>query len=140
MPTVPPGAQTVTFDDRPGQNQALGGEYPAGLIDWGTGGWYHAAPWGAFATKSVSFAGGSLTQGTFRFLTARRLVSLRAYNGGPGPTTVTLSCPGQPAAVATVLAGQVATLPTGWAGACLTVTVGSTNGWGTNFDDLVLAS
>ena len=36
-----------------------------------------------------------------------------------------------------MLAGQVATLPTGWAGACLTVTVGSTNGWGTNFDDLV---
>jgi hypothetical protein len=130
---------TVTFDERPGQEQPLNGQYPAGLIDWGAGGWYHSGPWGAFSTRSVSFANASLAQGTFRFLTARRLVSLKAYNGGPGSATVTLSCGGQTAVVATVPAGQVITLATGWTGPCAIVTVGSSNGWDTNFDDLVHA-
>jgi hypothetical protein len=116
---------TVTFDERPGQEQPLNGQYPAGLIDWGAGGWYHSGPWGAFSTRSVSFANASLAQGTFR--------------GGPGSATVTLSCGGQTAVVATVPAGQVITLATGWTGPCAIVTVGSSNGWDTNFDDLVHA-
>jgi hypothetical protein len=38
-----------------------------------------------------------------------------------------------------VAAGQVATVTTGWTGTCTTVTVGSSNGWDTNFDDLEYA-
>jgi hypothetical protein len=128
----------VTFDDRTGQDQPLNGQYPSGVINWGTGSWYHSGPWGAFTTKSASFTGASLTSATFTFMAPRRLVSLRAYNGGGGATTVTLSCSGQ-TAQATVGAGQAATLTTGWSSTCTTVTVGSTNGWNTNFDDLVHA-
>ena len=43
---------TVTFDDRSGQNQVLSGQYPTGVIDWGTNKWFHSGPWGAFTTKS----------------------------------------------------------------------------------------
>jgi hypothetical protein len=138
--TPPPtGSQTVTFDDRAGQDQALNGQYPSGVIDWGTNTWHHAAPWGAFTTKSVSFNGSGVTSRTFAFVTPRRLVSVQAYNGGSGSTTVRLSCPGKPARTATVAAGQVTTIATGWTGTCITVTVNSTNGWDTNFDSLVIA-
>jgi hypothetical protein len=132
--------QTVTFDDKAGQNQALNGQYPTGVIDWGTNTWYHSGPWGPFTTKSVSFNGGGVTSRTFTFLTTpRRLVSVRVFNGGGGSTTVTLSCSGQTTKTQSVAAGQVVTIDTGWTGTCTTVTVGSSNGWDTNFDDLVYA-
>ena len=132
--------QTVTFDDLSGQNQPLSGQYPGGLIDWGTNAWYHSGPWGAFATNSVGFNGAGPTSASFAFITPRRLVSARAYNGGGGTSTVSISCPGQPTATAAVAAGQVATIGTGWTGACSPVTISSTNGWDTNFDDFVVSS
>ena len=33
--------------------------------------------------------------------------------------------------------GEVKTIQTNWSGSCTRVTVGSSNGWDTNFDDLV---
>jgi plastocyanin len=136
-PTLPAGAQTVTFDDRAGQNQALNGQYPAGVINWGNGVWFLSGPWGALTSKSVSLAGSGRTQGTFQFLTPRRLVSLRAYNGGPAAATLTLRCAGLTDAVTTLAAGQVVTVQTGWTGTCTVVTVISSNGWDTNLDDIV---
>jgi len=126
----------VTFDDKAGQNQNLNGQYPTGVIDWGTNQWYHSAPWGPFTTKSVSFRTASQTSATFTFINARKLVSLRALNGGGGSTTVTMSCNGQSKSQA-ISAGQVTTITTDFTSACTTVTVASTNGWDTNFDDLV---
>jgi hypothetical protein len=61
------------------------------------------------------------------------------YNGVTGPSTITLSCPGQPTRTTTLSAGQLTTFATGWTGACTTVTIGSSNAWGTNFDDFELA-
>jgi glucose/arabinose dehydrogenase len=136
-PPPPPGSQTVTFDDRAGQNQALSGQYPTGVIDWGTSGWYHSAPWGQFTTKSVSFRAAGMTVASFTFVTPRRFLSVRAYNGGGGATTVAISCAGQATKTQSVAAGQLVTILTGWTGDCATVTVSSSNGWDTNFDDLV---
>ncbi|HEY3061387.1 MAG TPA: PQQ-dependent sugar dehydrogenase, partial [Chloroflexota bacterium] len=128
----------VTFDDRPGQNQVLTGQYPTGVIDWGTSGaWYHSAPWGGFTTKNMGFSGPSVSSATFTFITPRRLVSLRAFNGGPGPSTVTVACPGQTTRTQTVNSGQLVTITTNWTAACTTVTLSSSNSWDTNFDDLV---
>ena len=42
-PETTPGTTAVTFDDRSGQDQVLDGQYPPGVIDWGTGKWYLAA-------------------------------------------------------------------------------------------------
>jgi glucose/arabinose dehydrogenase/endonuclease YncB( thermonuclease family) len=127
---------TVTFDDKSGQNQPLNGQYPTGVIDWGTGKWYHSSPWGPLTTKSVSFDAGGVTSAPFTFVTPRRLVRLQAYNGG-GATTVSVSCAGQPTKTQVADPGALVTIETGWTGTCSTVTVGSTNGWDTNFDNLV---
>jgi hypothetical protein len=51
---------------------------------------------------------------------------------------VSLSCDGQPPVQTTVPAGQVVTIKTGWADVCSSVTLTSSNGWQTNFDNLQL--
>jgi hypothetical protein len=121
-------AATITFDDRIGQDQPLNGQYPAGVVDWGTGAWFHSGPWGAFSTKSVSFADAATTARAFTFLTPRRLVSLRAFNGGTVASSVTLRCAGQVDVVASVAVGQVLTINSGWTSGCTTVTISSSNG------------
>jgi hypothetical protein len=52
--TISPAAQTVTFDDLTGQNQPPNGQHSSGLIDWGSGAWYHSGPYGQLTMKSVS--------------------------------------------------------------------------------------
>jgi CSLREA domain-containing protein len=136
-PTPGGATQTVTFDDRAGQNQTLNGQYPTGVINWGTNLWYHSAPWGGFTTKNLSFNGGGITSASFTFITPRRLVSLQAFNGGSGTTTITLSCAGQPNRQVTLAANGLTTIATNWTGTCGAVTVGSSNGWDTNFDNIV---
>jgi hypothetical protein len=132
--------ETVSFDDRTGENQILNGQYPEGVIDWGGQTWWHSGPWRGMTTKSVSFNGAGITQAALRFVTPRRLIRLDVFNGGPAPSTVTLSCAGQTDKVATLLPDQQITIDTGWSGLCSTVTIASTNGWDTNFDNLVLAT
>jgi len=139
-PAPTSSAIQVTFDDRPGQNTALNGQYPSQVIDWGSGAWYLSGQWGAFTTKSVSFANNSIGSASFRLITPRRLVSLRAYNGRNSSATVTISCPGQPTVAATLSGKQAATIVTNWTGTCSTVTLATTNTWWTNFDDLMLYS
>ena len=136
--TAAAATSTVTFDDRAGQDQVMTGQYPTGVIDWGTSGqWYHSAPWGLFTTKNMGFSGPSVTSATFTFITPRRLISLRAFNGGSGSSTVTVSCAGQPTVTQTVARGAVVTITTNWTGTCSNVTLTSSNNWDTNFDDLV---
>jgi hypothetical protein len=139
-PRAMPDTTAVTFDDRAGQDQALEGQYPPGVIDWGSGRWYLAGPFAGFTSKSISFNGSGITSAALTFPTPRRLVQVNATNGGSGPSTVTLSCAGLPTATATVKSGQVATVETGWTETCGDVTFTSSNGWDTNFDDLVLAA
>jgi hypothetical protein len=89
---TPAPTQTITFDDLSNPNRPLTGQYPNGVIDWGGGAWYLSGPWGRFTTNSVSFNGATLQAASFSFISPRRLVQLDAYNGGTGPSTITLSC------------------------------------------------
>jgi hypothetical protein len=132
------GRQTVTFNDLPSPNRALGGQYPAGVIDWGTNSWYLSAPWRQFTTNSIGFNGPGLTSATFTLLTPRRVVSIDAYNGGTVSTTVTTSCAGMPTRTFALAAGQLATLDIAWLAECASITLTSSNGWNTNFDNVVL--
>jgi subtilisin family serine protease/glucose/arabinose dehydrogenase len=135
--SVTAATQTITFDDKAGQDQPLNGQYPTGVVNWGSGTWYHSAPWGLMTTKSASFTGAAQTSASFTFMTPRRLTSIEAFNGGGGATMVTLSCAGQPNKVVNVGANQLVAISTGWTGTCTTVTLQSTNGWNTNFDNFV---
>ncbi len=132
------GAQTVTFNDLSSPNRALSGQYPAGVLDWGSSVWFLSAPWGQLSTNSVSFNGAGRTSATVTLLTPRRVVQVDAFNGGSAASTVTLSCAGLPAVQRTVSAGQLVTITTGWTGTCGSLTIASSNGWDTNFDNLVL--
>jgi hypothetical protein len=134
------GKTNVTFDDLDGENVQLDGQYPAGLIDWGSNAWFHSGPFGAFSNKSVSFNGGGPTNASLNVLAARRLDQLDAYNGGTEASTITLSCEDQPQAQATLQPGQLATIQTGWTRNCTSITIGSTNGWDTNFKNLVFSA
>jgi hypothetical protein len=134
----PSETQTVTFDDLTDVDQPLNGEYPAGIIEWGSGNWYLSSPWKQFTTNSISFNGGASTTQSFTFVSPRQLVSLDAYNGGDTPSTLTLSCPQQPDVVEQLAADAVMTIQTGWTGPCNTITITSSNGWDTNLDNLVV--
>jgi hypothetical protein len=134
-------ALTVSFDDAGliGQDRALSGQYPAGVIDWGSNQWYLSAPWQQFASRSISFNGAGRTSATLTLLTPARVLSVDAYNGGTAASNVTLSCVGNPPASATVARGAAPiTLSTGWSSPCTSVTFASSNGWDTNFDNLVI--
>jgi hypothetical protein len=130
------GGQTIDFGNLTPVNHPLDGQSPTGVIDWGSGQWFLSGPWAQLTGNSVSFVNEGATSAAFTFLQPRRLIQLEADNGGPASATVTLSCSGQPAKQATVPAGQVVTIATGWSGGCTTVTVGASNGWFTNFTDL----
>lgn len=126
----------IEFDDGPEAYRPLNGQYPANAINWGSGVWFMSGPWGQFTTKSISF-NGTQTTGTFTFISPKVLVALDAYNGG-NTTTITLSCAGNTTKVQQLSPGGEQTIATGWSNPCTTVTVGSTNGWDTNFDNLAI--
>jgi hypothetical protein len=135
---VPVASGTTTIDFNSHQADVnLNGQYPTGVIDWGTNVWWVAAPWGQFTTNSISFNRSGMTSGSFTFVSPKRLVSIKAYNGGAVASTITLSCSGNTPTVQIVPTAQLVTISTGWTVSCSTVTVGSSNGWDTNLDDLI---
>jgi len=140
IPT-PVTTRVVGFDDLApaAVNAPLNGQYPSGIVAWGTGQWYASGPYPPFATNSVSFAGPALASASFGILNGATLSQLDAGNGGTAATTITASCAGQPSRSVAVASGQVATLRTGWAAPCSPVTIASTNGWDTNFDNLTFS-
>jgi hypothetical protein len=133
--TVNNPPQVVSFNELSGVGGPLGGEYPAGVVDWGSDAWLLSGPFGQLTTNSISLTE-SATSGSLRFVTPRRLLSVVAFNGGGGTSTVTLSCAGNPDVTVSVAPNEMLTIESAWTANCSTVTIGSSNGWDTNFDDL----
>ncbi len=128
-------ASLISFNDLTNPDRTLTGQYPSGVVNWGSNIWYLSGPWGAFATNSVSFLSPSQTSGAFTFITPRVLLAFQAYNGGGATSTVTASCAGNTTVSQVIQIGELLTVPTNWAVACAAVTMTSSNGWNTNFDD-----
>jgi hypothetical protein len=137
-PTPARQPMTVTFDDLSNPNRPLNGQYPNGVIDWGTNVWYLSGPYGAFTTNSISFNGAGPTSASFRFLVPKTVTSVDVYNGGTTSSNVTVACAGQLSRQVSVAPNQKLTLSTNWTGNCTTVTISSSNGWNTNFKNLVI--
>jgi hypothetical protein len=139
-PTSAPitGSQTVNFNDLTRTSFPLNGLYPAGLIDWGQDKWYLSRAWKLFTTNSISFNGFSAKSATFNFVSPKKLASLTAYNGGTVDSQVSISCGGNTPKNVTVKINEMVTISTGFSQNCTTVTLGSSNGWDTNFDNLVV--
>lgn len=137
VPTATPGsgAIVIDFNTAPGENTSLNGQFPAGVINWGSSEWHISAPWGPHSSKSISFNGPAASQ-SLTLLSPRIVESIVA--GGTSSSTITLSCSGNPTITKSIAGGQLTTITTGWTKTCTTVTIGSSNGWDTNFDDLRL--
>ncbi|HEY3062089.1 MAG TPA: PQQ-dependent sugar dehydrogenase, partial [Chloroflexota bacterium] len=137
-PTPIVGAVTIDFNALSPANRILNGQYPTGVADWGTNRWYLSGPYGSFNTNSVGFNGAGPTSAPITLLTPKRLLTVEAFNGGGGSSTITAACTGQTTASVVLGAGQRATLTTNWSAVCSSITLGSSNGWDTNFDNLLL--
>jgi len=137
--TQPSSDIVVGFEGINGHSQPLNGQFPSGVIDWGTDQWYHSKPIGALPSKSVSFTS-TRFDSTFTFVgKPRQMKSVQIYNGAKlSAAKVTVSCAGQPTRTVNVNVGQVLTLNTGWTGTCSSVKFASTTGWRTNFDNLTI--
>jgi hypothetical protein len=135
--TQPP-AQTITFDDLLNPDRILNGQYPTGVIDWGSDRWFLSGPSGAFASNSVRFQRATSVRETIGFVVPRRLVQLTVYNRGMATSAVTVACAGQPTMRVVLASNQQTTLVTRWNATCFNVTLVSTNGSGVNFDNIVL--
>lgn len=134
------GAVLVSFNDltltQP--NQPLTGQYPAGLVDWGTNQWTLSSPWGPLTGNSISYPDATTTSAGLTFLTPGRPLSIDAYNGGTAATMLTFTCGTGPLNVQRSLpAGQLTTIVFGWTGTCPSLRIASTNGFWTNFTNLV---
>lgn len=134
----PPTAFTVDFN-----NQAAGdlsGEYPIGAINWQSGPWSISAPWKGLTTNNLGLRSATTTSGSFTFMTPRTVTSIQAFNGGTVDSTVTLSCSGNTTKTQVVTVNTLTTITTGWTNPCTTVTLNSSNGWNTNFDNLAVGA
>ena len=128
---------TIDFNNLTNTGAAFSGQYPSGVVDWGSNAWYLSGPWGQFTTNSISFLNSGSIAASLTFIKSSRLLRISAYNGGTGSSTVSLACSGNPTKSVSVAANQAVTIDTGWTVNCSTVTIGSSNSWNTNFDDLV---
>jgi len=131
----------IDFEDLPGANQPLNGEYPAGLAAWGADVWRHSPPGGIpFATKEVAFTAGR-TSGTITFLTPQNIVTVWGANVGSSDGGYSLACPGQatintPTFIDAQTKFRVLPIDTyGWDGTCTSLTL-SVTGSSFYFDDI----
>lgn len=128
---------TVNFNDWTGGfEQAYSGQYPTGLIDWGTNQWFITSAWRQMTTPDISFNGpAGLSAATFRFISPRRVANIDVFNGGTVASSVSISCDST-VKVQTVNVDQYVTINTGFSSPCTSVTLSSSNGWDTNFDNI----
>jgi Domain of unknown function (DUF4082)/Bacterial Ig-like domain/Bacterial Ig domain len=128
-------AATAAFDDlTPGT--LLAGQYPAGQINWHEDEWLVSPPVGSFETVNISFTE-ALLEASLSFVVPRRLLSIQAFNSGPDASTVMITCASNPPKSVVVPPNEFLTISTGWIGPCDTATIASSNGWNTNFDNLL---
>lgn len=139
VPTQTPSVATTTirFDDKSAGN--LTGQYPAGVTWEGTS-WAISGPWERLDSQSLAFRSQAITQGTISFSQSTSIVSVVAYNGGTQTSRVEVTCGSQSKVMDVVQKANPVTITTGFSGTCRTATLRSSNGWDTNFDNLVLTT
>jgi hypothetical protein len=127
----------VTFDDPhlPG-GTFLEGDYPSGVIDWGSDVWRINVPEGKFGTFSLCLADSKASGAEFRFYWPRVFVGVDVYNGGASEATVTLRSTEMPAISFSIKPGELRRLRTGWRDATSFVVLDLKNGEGLRFDNL----
>ena len=137
-PTPSPSPSSITIDFESPPVGALNGQYPTGVINWGsTGQWQVGGPYQAMTTKNVWYSSG--TSKTFTFVTPRKVVSVLVHTDIGSSSTITLNCPGNFLVSQVVGSNALVTITTNWTNNCTgAVTVGSSAGGDSEFDNLVV--
>jgi hypothetical protein len=129
--------QFVTFDDpHLAGGTLLKGQYPSGVIDWGTDQWRISVPEGGFGTFNLAVADPKATTAKFRFYWPRIFAGVDVYNGGAVDATVTIHSPEIREVSFTVKPGQLQRLRTEWRDTSTSVIFELKNGEGLRFDNL----
>jgi hypothetical protein len=127
----------VTFDDpHLSAGTQLNGQYPSGVIDWGSEQWRINVPEGAFGTFNLALTDTKAASAQFRFYWPRIFVGVDVYNGGPSEATVTIHSREIRETSFTIKPGELRRIRTGWADPSASVSFDLKNGEGLRFDNL----
>ncbi len=127
----------ITFDDpHLPVGTALVGQYPSGVVDWGSGVWRIAGPLGKFGTFNLALADGEARHAGFTFYAPRVMAGIDIYNDGDAEVTVRVRSAGNSAVFVTIGPKQLRRFRTGWQHAASDVTFEFTGGNRLRFDNL----
>lgn len=114
----------------------LEGQYPSGVIDWGSAAWQIHVPDGAFGTFNLALADPIAATAEFRFSAPRVFAGIDVYNRGPEAATVTLHAQNIRETSWTIPPAKLVRIRTGWRDPSTNVVFDLRNGCGLLFDNL----
>jgi len=128
----------ITFDDpHLPAGTALIGEYPSGVIDWGSGAWQIGPPSGKFGTFTLALSDPKAERADLAFHEPFIFVGIDVYNDGPSDATVTVSSPEVREVSFVIKPGELRRLRTGWRDASSRLSFAIEQGGSLHFDNLV---
>jgi hypothetical protein len=127
----------ITFDDPhlPAGTLLLG-QYPSGVIDWGSGVWKIGTPYGKFGTFTLALSDPNTTRAEFNFYSPRIFAGLDVYNDGDKDATLTLRSPETRETSYTIKPKELLHLRTGWRDPSAKMIFDFTDGHALRFDNL----
>jgi hypothetical protein len=127
----------ITFDDPhlPAGTPLLG-QYPSGVVDWGTGEWQIGTPLGKFGTFTLAVTDAKANQAEFGFYNPTIFVGMDVYNDSDSDATITLRSPEIRETTFTIKPKELRRLRTGWRDPSSRVLITMTNGAGLRFDNV----
>lgn len=132
---VPPSI--ITFDDpHLAAETHLLGQYPSGVVDWGSGAWQIGAPVGKLGTFTLLLSDPNATHAEFSFYAPRIFAGVDVYNGGDQDATVTVRSPGARGISYIINPKELRRLRTGWRDPSSKVIFDFANGQALRFDNL----
>ncbi|MGC1294286.1 MAG: hypothetical protein WA869_04535 [Alloacidobacterium sp.] len=127
----------ITFDDpHLPAGTPLIGQYPSGVVDWGSGEWEIGTPFGKFGTFTLRRSDPKGTRGELSFYAPRIFAGVDVYNDGDGDATLSIRSPEIREVSYTIKPKELLRIRTGWHDTSSKVIFNFTNGQGLRFDNL----
>jgi hypothetical protein len=127
----------ITFDDPhlPAGTPLLG-QYPSGVIDWGSGEWKIGTPYGKFGTFTLALSDPNAMRAEFNFYSPRIFAGVDVYNDGDQNATFTVRSPETREMSHTIKPKELLHFRTGWRDPSSKVIFDFTDGRALRFDNL----
>jgi hypothetical protein len=127
----------ITFDDpHLLAGTPLVGQYPSGVVDWGSGEWQIGTPFGKFGTFTLALTDSKVNEAEFGFYAPTIFVGMDIYNDGDKDATLTFRSPETHEMSYTIKPKELRRLRTGWRDPISRVSIAITGGEGLRFDNL----